>query len=413
VRLDVDVEAGSFDAVVGVVADVAPGVQQLVLDADGFTIDSVTVDAANATFNQTDTELIIDLAAGRAERVAAEISYRATPDETYSSVGLPAGWFRTDAGAYVLNEPDGARRWLPSNDHPSDKATWRFEIIVPDGLVAVANGELEQAGAAGTAWIWDMDEAMPTYLVQVVIGDYTIVDGAAPSTTGRRIPLVNIGPTDRIAELQPFFDTTAEQIAFFEGLFGPYPLEAYGLAFIDSPPGLAMETQGRSLFSILDFRSGGDRFEQNLLLAHELAHQWFGNAVSPATWSDIWLNESFATYCQWLWLDEIGLTTVGAEATRSLRRRQNGPVSTGDPTVASLFGFESYDGGAVVVHALRIEIGDTAFFELLRRWVADNIGTSQPTTAFIALAEEVSGRDLGQFFDDWLYSADLPDTFPE
>lgn len=413
VRLDVDVSAGSFAAVVGVVADVTPGVAELVLDAQGLSIDSVTIDGEAALFDQIDDELLIALEADRSRRVAASIVYSATPDETFSVVGLPAGWFKTAGGAYVLNEPDGSRRWMPSNDHPSDKATWRFEIAVPDDVIAIANGELVQEGSATLPWIWNMDEAMPTYLVQLVIGDYTIVDGLdVVSATGRAIPITNVAPADLTERMQPFFDETAEQVRFFEALFGPYPLDAYGLAFINSPPGLAMETQGRSLFSVGDFRDGNVGYAQHLLLAHEIVHQWFGNAVSPATWSDIWLAESFATYGQMLWLDEAGFGAIDQQVGIALDRRQNGRFSTGDPTLMSLFGYESYDGGAVVLHALRLTIGDDAFFDVLRRWVAENNGTSQSTDAFIALAEDVSGLDLKPFFDDWLFAADLPDQLP-
>ena len=147
-------------------------------------------------------------------------------------------------------------------------------------------------------------------------------------------------------------------------------------------------------------------------LAHELAHQWFGNAVSPADWSDIWLNESLATYCQWLWLDSIGLQGLEQQADAMLANRQFGGGSTGEPTVDDMFGFLRYDGGATVVHALRRTLGDTAFFELMARWVADNVGTSQSTEAFIELAEEIHGSSLTVFFDEWLYAEELPGEYP-
>ena len=139
---------------------------------------------------------------------------------------------------------------------------------------------------------------------------------------------------------------------------------------------------------------------------------WFGDAVSPADWSDLWLNESFATYAQWLWLDHVGLFPLRRRPTRNLALRQDFPESTADPSVDNLFGFERYDGGAVVVHALRQELGDEAFFRLLQEWVARNNGTSRTTEDFIALANEVAGRDLTSFFDTWLFAEDVPDTYP-
>jgi aminopeptidase N len=211
--------------------------------------------------------------------------------------------------------------------------------------------------------------------------------------------------------MQPYFDRTAAQLAYFEGLFGPYPFEAYGLAFTDSDPGLAIETLGRSMFSRADFP--GDVSERTeMFQSHELAHQWFGDAVTPTSWADLWLSESFATYGQWLWLDHTGRLDLEQTADAALAARQASGEATGRPSRPDLFGFERYDGGAVVLHALRKEVGDDAFFTILRRWVADNAGTSRTSADFIALATQVAGHDLGGFFRTWLYSPRPPSRFP-
>lgn len=413
VVLDVDVVAGGFDAQVAVTAAVDLDVDQLVLDARDFAVDTVTVDGKPATFEQTTDDVVIELPANRDLEVDASIAYSAAPTGGFSAVGLPAGWFPTEGGAYVLNEPDGARTWLPSNDHPSDKAAWRFEIAAPGARTVSANGTLEQTGSDTTPWVWQSSDPMPTYLVHLVIGDYELIDGEAVELVdGRLLPLTHLVPAGTAAAHRIYLDQTASQLAFFEDVFGSYPLSEYGLAFIDSPPGLAMETQGRSLFAARDFASGQLGFMQHLLLAHELAHQWFGNTVSPAAWTDLWLNESFATYAQWMWLDEVKAAPLAVQADGALRQRQNGTEATGAPSVRNLFGFETYDGGAVVVHALRRVLGDDTFFALLQRWLADNAGTSQTTEAFMTLAEQESGRDLTEFFDDWLYATDLPDEYP-
>jgi len=382
------------------------------LDSSGPTASTVTVDGAEVEFVHDDVELRITpdepLAAGDLAEV--RIDYTVTPGVADSFSGLPAGWFNTDLGSWVLNQPDGARTWLPSNDHPSDKATWTFRLTVPSGTAAIANGALvgTTPGADGDTWEWREDEPMPTYLVLFVTGDYQVVE----STTADGLPLVSVALSDDLAVMQPFFDGIAEQIDFFDDLFGPYPLDRYGLAVIDSFPGLAMETQGRSFFSRTDMRSIDGYIEQ-LLLSHELAHQWFGNAVSPARWEDIWLNESFATYAQWMWLEHDGFTTVDDEAKLALANRQAGVGEpTGSPTADDLFGYNSYDGGAVVLHALRLTVGDEAFFTTLQRWVADNEGESRTTDDFIALVEGVSGLQLDEFFDVWLYSDPPPSVYP-
>jgi aminopeptidase N len=212
--------------------------------------------------------------------------------------------------------------------------------------------------------------------------------------------------------MQPYLDATAEQIEFFEQWFGPYPLDRYGLAISDSFSGLAMETLGRSLFSRDDFPNGhgGVTSITDLLLSHELAHQWYGNAVTLGRWEDIWLNESFATYGQWMWFEHIGDATVDEQAEMALATRP--PGATGEPDAGELFGYNSYDGGAVVLHALRRTIGDDAFFTVLRQWIDQFDGESCTTGGFIGLAEEVSGEDLTEFFDEWLFATHPPQTFP-
>jgi aminopeptidase N len=400
-----------FDATVTITTLVDRPLDVLALDARQLTVDGVTVDGAAATFEQTSSDLLVH-APTRVEPgrpVIVAVTYH---DDQHGAVGgfqLGPGWMPTAGGSYVLDEPDGARNWLPSNDTPGDKSTWRFRITVPQGVTAVANGHLvgQEPGPDGTTWVWDEPVPMATYMVQLLTGDYEIVEGGTVGTTR----LTNVAlRTDR-DRAAPYFDRTAEQLAFFEGLFGPYPFDHYGVAFTDSPPGLAMETLGRSMFADGDFRGPVDE-QTEMLQSHELAHQWFGDAVTPARWEDLWLNESFATYGQWLWLDHAGYQPIDAAAEDALRRRQAPGEPTAAPSSGGLFGFERYEGGAVVLHALRREIGDDAFFILLRRWVADNTGTSRTTADFTALASQVAGRDLTAFFGAWLYAAAVPGVFP-
>lgn len=386
---------------------------QFTLDQVGLNIDAVDVVGIDSMLEVRDPELIITPLAAieTGTSFTVVVTYSADGSRTNSSAGVSSGWFATPLGSFTLNEPDGARTWLPSNDHPSDKATYRFTVHVPDGYSAIANGALlsnAPDGDGGSIWIWDQPEPMTTYVIQVLTGAYTIVD----STTDEGLPLISAILKGDEALMQPFLDVTPQQIEFFEEYFGPYPLDSYGIAMTDVYFGGAMEEQGRSLFSREDFGSGELGFGEELLLSHELGHQWFGNAVAPARWQDIWLNESFATYAEWMWLDHAGYRSLAEAADANLGTRQNGSIATGDPDAEGLFGYEVYEGGAVVLQALRLTVGDDDFFEILQRWVADNIDTSRTSADFIATAEAVSGQNLKGFFDDWLYATDLPDEYP-
>ena len=400
-----------FDATVTITLVADRPLDVIALDARQLTVDAVTVDGAAATFEQTASDLLVHPSAQvqPASPVTVAVTYH---DDQHGAVGgfqLGPGWIPTAGGSYVLDEPDGARNWLPSNDTPSDKATWRFRITVPNGVTAVANGHLvgQQPGPDGTTWVWDEPVPMATYMIQLLTGDYEIVDGGTVGPTR----LTNVALRADRDRMQPYFDRTAEQLAFFESLFGPFPFDQYGVAFADNNPGLAMETLGRSMFADGDF-PGQLSERTEMFQSHELAHQWFGDAVTPSRWEDLWLNESFATYGQWLWLDHAGYQRLDSAATDALARRQTPGEPTAQPTAPDLFGFERYEGGAVVLHALRKEIGDVAFFTLLRRWVADNNGTSRTTADFTTLASEVAGRDLTDFFAAWLYAPALPGVFP-
>jgi aminopeptidase N len=297
---------------------------------------------------------------------------------------------------------------MPANDHPTDKASWTFRLRVPEGETAVANGEFtgRSDGDGHTTWTWEQDEPMASYLVLLLIGDYEFVDGG---TSRSGVDLFHVVLADERPVLDAYLEVTRAQLAYFEGLFGPYPFDEYGLAIADSAPGLAMETQGRSLFSIGDLDGTLGPLQQSLL-AHELAHQWFGNAVSPATWDDIWLNEGFATYAQWLWFDERGwhdLDQVAATQARSAPS-SGWPLSAPD----ELFGSVSYLGGATALHALRLTVGDDAFFEGLRRWVADHLDGTGSTDDFQATMESVAGVGLDDVFEAWVHSEQPPRALP-
>ena len=196
-----------------------------------------------------------------------------------------------------------------------------------------------------------------------------------------RLPLLSAVLHRDRERMQPYLDSIDDQVDFFDDYFGTYPLDRYGIAITDSHPGLAMESMERSQFSREDFSSGRLEYVQQRFLSHELAHQWFGDAVSPARWGDVWLNESFATYGEWMWLDHVGLQSIEDSAIG----RARGPRALVDrfTQCRADVQFNSYDGGAVILHALRRTIGDDLFFALLQTWVTEQqrLVNEPPTTS--------------------------------
>lgn len=410
VALTYDPAATTLDGVVRITLTTTADTDRLAFDADSLGVIETVVDGSSRPFLAADRKLLINLpepvAAGT--ELDVEVVYRARLDVDRRFAD-EAGIFVTAGGFWSVNEPDGTSTWMPVNDHPTDKATYTFSVTVPDPAVAVANGALVGTGAASsgtTTWTWQQTEPMASYLTLLLVGDYELIDAG---TTAGGVELRHAAIAGTAASVVTYSDITIEQIEFFEALFGPYPFDRYGVAITDSTPGLAMETQGLSLFSSADL-DGSTGGLQHLLLAHELAHQWFGDAVSPGTWDDIWLNEGFATYAQWLWLAEVGFATVEDLATDALTTLADSGGPVGQPD--DLFGTVSYDGGAVVLHALRSTVGDEVFFAGLQAWVVEHRDSSATTDDLRAVFERVSGLDLHPFFEEWVFSEARPDRFP-
>jgi aminopeptidase N len=192
-------------------------------------------------------------------------------------------------------------------------------------------------------------------------------------------------------------------IAFFEGVYGPYPFTSFGaIVDDDTEPGYALETQTKPIYA---------GAPDEATVAHELAHQWVGDSVTPETWRDIWLNEGFATYSEWLWTASRSGPSVQQRFDEVMATPADDEFWTtppGDPGAADLFAAATYDRGAATLQALRVEIGDEAFTRLLRTWTTRNAGANVSTADFAALAEEVSGQQLDAFFQTWVYAPEKP-----
>lgn len=386
------------------------------LDFLGFIIDSITLNGVDVDWERDGRELIITPPEPLLNESTFEVAvtYNGVPGEgVFGAYDVFAGgWTRHTKGVYVASEPNGAAMWFPANDHPLDKATFTFEITVSNNYVVAANGLLQtitENDDETLTYRWEASDPMATYLATVNIGDFVVQTAEGPNG----LPIRNYFPS-RIAEsATQAFAPTADMIAFYSEIFGPYPFEAYGVVVADTDLPFALETQTISLFGN---RIAVGRSSAETVIAHELAHQWFGNSVSLSRWKDIWLNEGFATYASLLWLEH----TRGTEAFQNEVEGYylfiaNSNLATqrfaapANPQQRDLFNAGVYVRGAVALHALRLEVGDAAFFDILRAYY-DRFKYSNATTEdFIAVAEEVSGKDLAAFFDAWLYAEEVPE----
>ncbi|MEY2436242.1 MAG: hypothetical protein QOF97_1078 [Acidimicrobiaceae bacterium] len=376
---------------------------------------TVLVDGDAARFERDGDELVVHpvspLSPG-AEFIA-KVIYGGVPEPiTERSLPIPVGWRKLGGGSFVLSEPEGASTWFPANDHPLDKATFTIHITVPDGVEAVANGDLLNqlpTGHGTTRWTWEGHSPMAPYLATVVVGQYRIVTEAGPAGITIRHAFA-----DPLADLAVFdFGRTAEMLDFFASRFGPYPFDVYGGLVLDERTGFALENQTLSVFDagFVDGRRGEETTH-----AHELVHQWFGDSVSLARWQDIWLNEGFATYGEWLWTEHVGGPSVADSARSVLAQLQQAPglaqPPPGVPGVAGLFSSAVYLRGGLTLEALRLTVGDDAFFKTLQTYTARFRDANVTTDDFIAVAQEVAGRDLHDLFQAWLFDDPLPPLEP-
>jgi aminopeptidase N len=244
---------------------------------------------------------------------------------------------------------------------------------------------------------------MAAYLATVVIGRYRVDE----SEHGGR-PVIVAVDADLPTTVDRELARTGEVVDFLSGFFGPYPFEAMGGIVIDDPRiRFALENQTRPIYSRGFFRGpGGGEW----VIVHELAHQWFGDSVSVHDWSHIWLNEGFATYAEWLWHERRdGRSAQAIFDNAYASRGTNGwEVPPGDPGAGNLFDGAVYERGAMTLHALRVTVGDPAFFEILKTWPREKADANATTEEFVALAERVSGRQLDDLFQAWLYEKARP-----
>lgn len=373
---------------------------------DALTISSLRVDGDEVDFRQGDTQVVVDHPVTADQEYRLELTYSGTPEPYPAPSVRPdfaegVGWHVTDEReTWTIQEPYGGFTWYAVNDQPADKALYDFTLTVPEPWTGVANGELtettETDGLRRTTW--HLAEPASSYLVTVAFADYEVTE--LESESG--VPITIWTPSDDPAAIGET-EYAPEAMAWLEQYLGPYPFDTFGILVYDGSSG--METQ--TMVTL-----GNTRYSTSAaVVVHELAHHWYGDTVTPADWSDVWMNEGMATYLQGMWEAEQEGISVDAKmdqwaAVEKYERAGAGPPADFDPT---RFGAGNiYYGPALMWHELRERLGDDAFFALVRDWPAEQENDTADRDEYWAWLEEETGLELTAFLEDWLLGARTP-----
>jgi aminopeptidase N len=331
------------------------------------------------------------------------VDYAGAPSPIRSRWGT-VGWEELTDGVIVASQPSGAPSWFPCDDRADDKAAFDIRIATDPAYTVMANGvRTEYRVASGKAhWRFEQPEPTATYLATLQIGRYATAERDWDGVTGTIV-------YPRAIDRRVLTDTAkvGGMMAAFQERFGPYPFAGYTMVVTEDDLEIPLEAQGSAIFGA-NHLDGLGTWER--LIAHELAHQWFGNSVGLARWQDIWLNEGFACYSEWLWAEASGASTAAELAAHWRRELATRPrdILVGEPGPDLLFDDRVYKRGALLLHALRTTIGDDGFFDLLRAWTAEHRYGVVTTDDFRALAATYADRPLDRLFDAWLFAAPLP-----
>ncbi len=374
--------------------------------ANNLTAAKVSVNGSRvARFTQRAGKLEVTLAAELPAGAAMTVTVR------YSGNPAPirgpwgeVGWEELTDGVLVASQPNGAASWFPCDDHPASKASYRIAITTDSPYRVVSNGILvsRRVAAGHTTWVFEQAAPMATYLATIQIGQYEYLKVAE-----KPVPIRAALPARLTQDFDRSFGRQERIMRAFIRWFGPYPFPEYTVVITDDTLEIPIEAQGVSIFGAN--HCDGTR-DSERLVAHELAHQWFGNSLTLTRWTDIWLHEGFACYSEWLWAQECGEATTQQMAARYYRKLASSPQSIvlGDPGAPLMFDDRVYKRGALTLHALRVEIGDANFFALLHDWTAHYWHASVSTENLISLAAGYSPHPLRDFWRAWLYEKPLP-----
>jgi aminopeptidase N len=388
----------------------AADVTEVKLDfSKAYTLDAVTLNGIIATGSVTDTKLSVPGSVAKDAYATLVVKYHGTPTTvpmpSHRTDVEPLGLTVTkDGWLWTMQEPYGANTWFPVNDQPSDKALYDIAVTVPEGWSAIANGTLKSQD--GTTFRYASAVPVASYLTTLAVGKYQKETATGP----HGLPLsywYRPGADDKAL---PYLRKSPKYLEWLESHFGPYPFDSAGILMVPSASG--METQQMITMGLPDYGSDADfktGFDADLL--HEYAHQWFGDSVTPTNWNDLWLNEGWAQYAQYLYTNERDKVTAKqwedwARGVDARLRQKLGPP--GKPKADSFAESNVYVCPALMLHEIHQQLGDAAFFALAKDWAGQHHDSTQDRASFIAFVNQHTGKDFTSLVNTWLDSPTTP-----
>lgn len=407
-ELEYKVSANRLSGTATITAVTLAALRAFTLDlAPTMSVSKVSVNGKRPSrFNCTAGKLRITLPASVPPGAALTIvvRYNGAP-RPIDSIWGDVGFEELTNGVLVAGQPNGAASWFPCDDHPSSKASYRIRVSTDSPYYAIANGELvsRRARAGRTTWTYELAEPTSSYLITLQIGMYD-----RQRLSKAPVPMHAVLPARLRGLFDHDFGRQPQMMKLFEKLFGGYPLSTgYTVVVTDDDLEIPLEAQGISIFGAnhCDGERGAER-----LIAHEMAHQWFGNSVTARRWRDIWLHEGFACYAEWLWSEHAGGRSAAEWAKHYYERLAGLPqdLLLADPGPRDMFDDRIYKRGALTLHTLRHRIGDDKFFTLLQDWTTRYRHGTVVTDDFTGLAANYSLESLHGLWDAWLYTPALP-----